>query len=72
MKGALDQGLSEHPSLDAESQSLEKERVPALGLALEMRMGMVRMTKVMRVSPLESGCLSLNSKHDESLTFSGS
>ena len=72
MKGALEQGLSEHPSIDAESQSLEKERVPPLGLVLEqIRMGTVRMRRVMRISLLESGCLSLNPKHDELLTLSG-
>ena len=41
-------------------------------MALEqIRMGIVRMRRPMRVSALESDCLGLNPNHDESLTLSG-
>lgn len=43
-----------------------------LWLALEqLRVGIVRMRRAVRVSALESDCLGLNPKHEESLTLFG-
>ena len=58
--------------LDVKAQHPEKERDLPLGLALEqIRMGIVKMRRPVRVSALESDCLGVNPNHDESLTLSG-